>query len=881
MAEDVKTKILSLQLDYKATINGLYEYQKAIQTAKAEQNELKKALDEERITREEYDKRMIESRAEVGRLTKEQRSLQNALDQQIKMERTEGESLEQLRAKLSVLTKQYDNMSAVVREGEAGKELAAQIQEISDTLKGAEEDTGRFYRNVGNYTESIKAAFDGLDKSLEDLREEYVRVAKAEGEDSKAAKDLRDQILAQEQAINATKDAQSKLFSTMLPFGDRLLPILQGGLKGMTTFLHTAANGVKILSKQLVALMANPIVAALAAIAAVIGLVVAGLKGSEENSNKLAKVLAPLKLALGAVQSVLETLCGWILSAVEFGGKLAQLLGRVAQVATADIPIVGDAIRAVNVAVEDSIKLEERAAQLAKDRRTQLVEEARLQNVVAKARDRAKDSTLSYEERLKGLREAMAAEEQTAVERVRLAREELAIEQERAKQAPNSAADNERLAQLEAAVLNAETQLYTRRKELREQLTTMENEQRRAVEEAAKARAEAVAAAQQKEVDAVREAEDAMIAIIEDADERKRKQIETQYDREIDALRQRLETEQDLTAAARDAINQTIVAKETQKNQELAQVDADAAKAREEAERKAAEERAKIAEEERKKNAEAARAAAEEETRRIQNDYTERLMKAADNSVEQARITLEQRQMELDTLHQMEEESEQQFRERQLQAQQAYNDARKALAEQEMAVQQAKAQMMESITGGFSKMLDAMGQDNKAFAKMSKVLALGEIAINTGKAIAAGTAQAQSVPYPANLVAIATTIASVMANVATAISTVKSAKFATGAVNIQGAGTGTSDSILARISNGESVMNAAATALFSNELQAMNAIGASATPQVGGVTMNNAEPGLLAEGIRAAIEDMHPVVSVVDINQGQQRVEIAERLATL
>ena len=56
---------------------------------------------------------------------------------------------------------------------------------------------------------------------------------------------------------------------------------------------------------------------------------------------------------------------------------------------------------------------------------------------------------------------------------------------------------------------------------------------------------------------------------------------------------------------------------------------------------------------------------------------------------------------------------------------------------------------------------------------MSKTLALAEIAINTGKAIAAGVAQAQSVPFPANIAAIATTVTTILANIATAINTVK------------------------------------------------------------------------------------------------------------
>ena len=105
-----------------------------------------------------------------------------------------------------------------------------------------------------------------------------------------------------------------------------------------------------------------------------------------------------------------------------------------------------------------------------------------------------------------------------------------------------------------------------------------------------------------------------------------------------------------------------------------------------------------------------------------------------------------------------------------------FQESKKALAEKEVAIEQGKLQAMAGVANGMSSIFEAMGEDNEDFAKLSKVLALAEIAINTGKAIAAGVAQAQSVPYPANLAAIATTVATILANIATALKTVKSAK---------------------------------------------------------------------------------------------------------
>ena len=132
-----------------------------------------------------------------------------------------------------------------------------------------------------------------------------------------------------------------------------------------------------------------------------------------------------------------------------------------------------------------------------------------------------------------------------------------------------------------------------------------------------------------------------------------------------------------------------------------------------------------------------------------------------------------------------------------LQANQEYIDAKKAIADKEVEIEQVKFQAIETITSGLSSAFETLGENNKTFAILSKTLALAEIAINTGKALAAGIAQAQSVPFPANLAAIATTVATILSNIAVATKTVKSAKFATGGL-VTGPGTGTSDSIPAQ-----------------------------------------------------------------------------------
>lgn len=206
-------------------------------------------------------------------------------------------------------------------------------------------------------------------------------------------------------------------------------------------------------------------------------------------------------------------------------------------------------------------------------------------------------------------------------------------------------------------------------------------------------------------------------------------------------------------------------------------------------------------------------------------------------------------------------------------------DKQKAINDAYIKNEEAKTQAMKAVTSSLTGLLDTLGESNKAFAMMSKVITLAQIAIDTGKALSAGIASASSVPFPGNLVAIGTTVATVLANIATAISTVKSAKFAQGG-KVSGPGTGTSDSVPALLSNGEFVMTAKATQMFEPLLAAMNGIGNGAPMQIVASCESVESAEMLTSSFEKAAKEIKPVVSVVEINEAQERVETIEQLDT-
>lgn len=202
------------------------------------------------------------------------------------------------------------------------------------------------------------------------------------------------------------------------------------------------------------------------------------------------------------------------------------------------------------------------------------------------------------------------------------------------------------------------------------------------------------------------------------------------------------------------------------------------------------------------------------------------------------------------------------------------------IAEQEheraVALREATASMFTSI----SELIAATSEDEEEATRRGKVLALAEIAFKTGVAIAEGVSSAMAVPFPANLAAIVTTIATVVSNMASAITTVKSAKFAEGGL-VTGEGTGTSDSIPAMLSNGESVMTARTTAMFAPVLSAFNQMGGGVPISLayGGTSMG--EEMLARAFARGASSLPNPVVDVQEISRVSNRVHILENIANV
>lgn len=852
MADNIQ-KTLDIKVNYNDALTGIAKYRMELDRAKAEAKLMTEALknhakllNEGKITEEQYAKAVMETQKQLAANRQEQAQLSDALrtsekviKNQITQQNLADDSIKALRAQLSNLTKEYDELSASQRDNaEVGGKLLASINDVTDQIKEAEEATQRYYRNVGNY----KSALEGM-----------------------------------EQATDGAKNSILGFISGGNPLVQMLINTSQQ-LGSVKQAFALAGQGAVMLGKQFLALMANPIVAFLALIAAAFVALKNGIQSSEERMNQFRIIMAPLQKVLDVVSVAIGKVCGHLLNLVGLASDAIMWLNKMAE----SLPVLGKYFEESNKTTQEYIDIEKQKQEITKATRDEVVKSAEREREISDLRAKfAEKDKYTNEERLKFLDQAIAKEKEQAEANKRLAQMELENLEREAALSDNDAEMNDKLAEAKAAVIRADTELSNKMRELNAQRVEAINginaeaaAEKKAAEERAKARREALKQQQDTEEQLWKEAEDSLIELIKDNYEKQRQQVQTQYMREIEDLKERLATEKNLTASAKDAINLLIINKQKQMGEELkaiekAQTDEQIQKDAEAIQHKADIERMTL---------DARLAVVQEGTA----EFFELKRKEIDMEYQQ----------ELERINNLEATEEQKTELRRLAGQKRVQDKKeidRQELEEEKKIEMARKQMKLDAYNAVKSGIDAMAQHSKAFAIMSKTIALAEIAINTGKAIAAGVAQAMSVPFPGNLIAIATTVGTVLANIASAISTVKSAKFAKGGRvdtrqyatggDVRGAGTGTSDSIHAMLSNGESVMTAAATSMYAPVLSAMNQ-SAGGNPITGGGSAQGED--MLARAVARGLMAMpNPVVSVEEINTTARRVQVLENLASV
>lgn len=494
--EERLEKILEIKVDVGEAIRGIDSLNAAIAEQKKRQEELKKQIKQLEEAGDEYSESLAEAREEyilsqqkVKDYNSQIQGLSKSVQNQLKIDRENIGSMQQLRAQLSNLTKAYDSLSAEEREAAKGQELKDKINEVTDALKNSEEATQRYYRNVGNYENAIKNSL-GLN---------------------------------------------SKFASTLNQINEN----------GVGATLNEMSQSVKNVGKETTKLLANPIVATLALIATAVMAVVKGIKSSEENTAKWSATMAKFKPFLDVVTVACQKFASVMLDLVGWFGKATGTVMKWLE----KLPLVGDKIADINAESERYIELAKEQYQIDVDRRKLEEESADAALKVSELRTKAKDKErYTDEERLKFVQQANEVERKIAEEKVALAERALKAAEEESKATQNQKEIEEKLSQLRIAVSNEQKAFYDKTRELLEQENTIKNEiaakDKARADEAKRQNDEKIK--QQKEYnealeEAYQEIQDMLIELISDSVAKEEELERTRYERQIEAIKKKQE----------------------------------------------------------------------------------------------------------------------------------------------------------------------------------------------------------------------------------------------------------------------------------------------------------------------------------------------------
>lgn len=872
-SEDI---ILNIEVKYEDAIGGIAKYQREIDLVRASQSKLKQELKDGKITQDQYNRSMAASKAQIDAAKKAQRLLHREIQNNITAQIKNEDSLRSLRAQLSNTTKDFDDLSRAEREGAKGTELLEKIKALQEELRGAEEASGRFQRNVGNYQSINKGLLDGLKQINPQLGALLEKLQASPAFAEKFGK--ANEFLTQKLKLSASA-------ATALQFAVAGLAVL-GIALAIRAYQNYRKEQDEVLKKQK-ELSDLFLKARQDAQQDVVQLNI--LYKATQNANK------PISERIRAVKELQKMYPDYLgnLSQEEIlagKGKTAYENLKNAIIATAKARAAQDKI------AENSKKLleiEEKRADLeAKVRRQELIYEKAKSDKptmyadgsnsydslmgASKQLDLLTDDLKQVDKEINNINESnkkladsinindlfndFTSSTTSKLEKVGDQEKKLLLELAKfkidteAKTQKTIATDNEKSYQER---LNA-TYAYYQQQVLSQKA---EDEIQLSQEGLSATQKELIKAkSNQRLLDLQKELNDSTLQLMKDEDAKQVGAFKTNLDNKLATVKQGSDAELELKL-------QQLALQEQAEIESAERTGADIALIREKY-------RQLEIQEQEKQDAYL--------TSQKQKEFQNRILEAELEGQNTLAIKIDQKMAELEALKQLEGESDLDYYNRKLQLQNELKGIEDDYLNYQLETRTQVMQATSVIAGGFQELFESMAEDNAAFAGFAKAMALYQIGVDTATALTAGVKQAQSVPFPGNIAAIATTVATILSNIAkakkylTASKEPKAPKFNQGGL-VTGEGSGTSDSIRAYLSNGESVMTARTTAMFSPILSAFNQIG-------GGVPISTQDTSNQVMGeemlsrafAKAVLGIPNPVVSVQEIDNVTNRIGVLE-----
>lgn len=616
--------ILDLKVNSREAIDAIISAKEQLASLKNEQKQLEAEMRKGAGTKE-MKERLVMIKTEMTDLNTVIRANQRELDNNVKAYKQNGDSLNAMRAQLSNMRIQFEDMTKAERESASGEALLAHIKSITEEIKELEQAQGDFRRSVGTYgklfdttTESMqsfgstlasifgqnsiigKAAtvvtgfargMSEMSKGISEITDKADKfssamgaTAKTMGDTAKSASDVASTLNETAAATQAASNATDQASTVVQGFGAAERAAADAA-KGMaageqaaataTAAAGTAASAstsvvkklavqVGALSKQLLKLMANPYVALIGAIIVILLKLVDTFKKNDQAMTALQSAMNAFRPILDGINKLFNVLVGVVTKVIT---TISNLVSGVLSL----VPAFKSASDASKQYIEDVDKLEEAERQYT-------VESAKNEAKIAELRDKAADKEhYTAEERIKFNKEAQKLEEDNYKKQKALAKERLRLAKEEQKRDNDWSDEREnKIAELEAAYIkadadyaNAHRSLMKEQMRFEREVDAEEKEAKKEKERQAKEWAQKQKEMRKNELQAIRDYQDAVLEASDEGLEKQLKSIELAGKREIEDLKLRLKEEANLTKKARENINKLIELKQKELNKKL------------------------------------------------------------------------------------------------------------------------------------------------------------------------------------------------------------------------------------------------------------------------------------------------------------------------
>lgn len=939
MAQDTIHKIITIEFEYSKLVQGWVEAQKAIDETKQSIKELKKED-------ADYYQKMAQYKAVIREKTDAQRQYMKQISEQVKKDAQLDGSINKLRSDISKLTKEYYALSEADRKAAKGMKLAEQVRDMQTEVNKAEQDLLNFRSNVGNYasalsplsfqvqqvarelpslTMSAQQFFLAISNNLPMLADELKRASvnnkalRAEGK----------------MTIPVFRQVISSIFSwqTALVVGITLLTAFGKEIGAWVKGLFSADNALSVivqhtqelnraiensrseLKREFDALReAKKGTAEYAAARKVIEdkygdylsnqrAEIRNLEDQKAAYDALAGSITAAAIAKGLEESNAN-------AAEEYGeamdkafkgvqNKFVKKFGREAGIAyftefraglNSEIPELKERAQEIYRMFNESIT---KTRTTMVGNRPVVSEYVEVSNKLESTLNKVQGATDRYNETLSANKIAM----KTLMDMYKISTDDINGQGEAVKDLITQ--KEQELADINKEIATTEDEIISRNK----RAEAVENEIKRLRElgrtnEKAQNAANKIAQQGAKtQLDLEKRLSKSVLELRQEGLEKDLELSRLRFAWERQELENKLKYDKTLTAESRETINRLLLNMDERRYKEESEIRLRWSDKELEEETRNAENRIKMrfkAQDELNKFA-LARVKNKNYSNLIGSDKDAQLKAQLAVANEEVRIA----QSKYDAISQMDEEqwsamygSIQAYEAARLDAEnnvqeaiQKTTDLSIASQRQTIKMQQDELTAASSLVGSIRGLFGSLGDELEVFAIAEQALAVVQIIIDAQKATMAALAESFSLGPIAGPVWFATQkgIITAQAAIATATTLAQTIPsfFSKGGL-VTGPGTGTSDSIPARLSNGEAVMTAQAVNDWGAMLSAMNVASGGNAIQVSNLPQrNDGMRGMERMMERALMNMPAPVVSVVDINKGQSRVKVQNSLGKL